>query len=300
MTGPKTNEGATRQGERAGTKCTVRYVRASATKAREVLDLIRGKDAVEADQILQFTERAISEVVRKALASAIANAQHNDQQDPEALYVVACFADEGPTLKRYRPRARGRAARIRKRTCHVTVVVAPMTEEMLEHRRRKDEARPQAGRRRTPSRAAISRRERVARSRQAAAAARGQVAHDHEHEDVAELEAVEDADEAIDAELEPEATDVDVSDDVEIDAEDTAGEEQSESDADEDTGGEGSARRSEQAARGESEADAEPAEDADAEPHAGTGGEGSASDEPHAARGGSEADAEPADEGDES
>jgi large subunit ribosomal protein L22 len=217
MTGPKTNEGATREGERAGTRCTVRYVRASASKAREVLDLIRGKDVVEADQILQFTERAISEVVRKALASAIANAQHNDQQDPEELYVVACFADEGPTLKRYRPRARGRAARIRKRTCHVTVVVARMTEDMLEHRRRKQEARPQAGRRRTPSRAAVSRRERVARSRQAAAAARGQVSHEHEHETVDELEAVEDSDEAIDAELEPEATDVDVTEDVDID-----------------------------------------------------------------------------------
>ena len=67
-------------------------------------------------------------MIRKVLASAVANAQHNDGQDPDELYVAACFADEGPTLKRFRPRARGRATRVRKRTCHITVIVARMSE----------------------------------------------------------------------------------------------------------------------------------------------------------------------------
>ena len=183
MTGPKLNEGATQAGERVGTRCTVRYVRSSATKAREVLDLIRGKSAREADAILQFTERDIAIIIRKALASAVANAQHNDSQDPDELYVAACFADEGPTLKRFRPRARGRATRVRKRTCHITIVVARMSDAQLEHLRRKEERQPQRGRRtRIGGRAATSRRERVARSRQAAAAAQGQAGHEHDHD----------------------------------------------------------------------------------------------------------------------
>jgi large subunit ribosomal protein L22 len=186
MTGPKTNEGATKVGERVGTRAQVRYIRSSATKAREVLDLIRGKSAREADAILQFTERDIAIVIRKALASAVANAQHNDGQDPEELYVAACFADEGPTLKRFRPRARGRATRVRKRTCHITVIVARMSEDQLEHLRRKEERQPATGRRgRIGGRAATSRRERVARSRQAAAAAQG---HDHEHDHDEDIE----------------------------------------------------------------------------------------------------------------
>ena len=211
MTGPKTNEGATRVDERVGTRAQVRYIRASATKAREVLDLIRGRHVGDADEILRFVERDIAIVIRKALASAVANAQHNDAQDPDELYVAACFADEGPTLKRFRPRARGRATRIRKRTCHITIVVARMSDEQLDLRRRKEERRPQTARRgRVGGRAATSRRERVARSRQAAAAARGEIAHDHDHdhhdgdEDFEELEAVEDADEIIDAEIEDE------------------------------------------------------------------------------------------------
>jgi large subunit ribosomal protein L22 len=180
MTGPKRNEGATKVGERVGTRAQVRYVRSSATKAREVLDLIRGKSVREADSILQFTERDIAIVIRKALASAVANAQHNDGQDPEELYIAACFADEGPTLKRFRPRARGRATRVRKRTCHITVLVARMSDTALEQLRRKEERQPAAGRRgRIGGRAATSRRERVARSRQQAAAAQG---HDHEHD----------------------------------------------------------------------------------------------------------------------
>ena len=97
MTGPKTNEGATKVGENTGTRAVVKYVRSSAYKAREVLDLIRGLDVTHADQVLQFVERDIAHVIRKALASAVANAQNNDGLDPEELYVSACFSDEGPT-----------------------------------------------------------------------------------------------------------------------------------------------------------------------------------------------------------
>jgi large subunit ribosomal protein L22 len=195
MTGPKTNEGATTVGERVGTRARVRYVRVSAYKAREVLDLIRGLDVRAADEVLQFTERDVAIIVRKALASAVANAQHNEGQDPDELKVVACFADEGPTLKRFRPRARGRAGRIRKRTCHITVIVARMSEAELELRRRKEAAQPAARRGRTASRAAQSRRERVARSRQAAAARSGHDHdhdHDHDHEDDHDDEVVTD------------------------------------------------------------------------------------------------------------
>jgi large subunit ribosomal protein L22 len=173
MTGPKTNEGATKVGERTGTRAVVRYVRVSATKAREVLDLIRGLDAKDADDVLRFAERDVAIIVRKCLASAVANAQANDGQDPDELYVSACFADEGPTLKRFRPRARGRATRVRKRTCHITIIVSRLSDADLERRRAREASRPQAGRRTGrggAAAAAASRRERVARSRQAAAA----------------------------------------------------------------------------------------------------------------------------------
>jgi large subunit ribosomal protein L22 len=168
MTGPKTNEGATQVGERTGTRARVRYVRSSAYKAREVLNVIRGMDVRTADETLQLVERDIAIVIRKALASAVANAVNNDNQVAEELYVSACYADEGPTLKRFRPRARGRAFRIRKRTCHITVLVSRMPERQLEQRRQSEAARPVA-RRRGPAAQAASRRERVARSREALA-----------------------------------------------------------------------------------------------------------------------------------
>ena len=96
MTGVKTNE-------RPGTRAQAKYVRTSAYKAREVLDLIRGESYGRATEILTFSERAISNVVLKCLDSAVANAEHNDQIPGEELYIAACFADEGPTLKRWRP-----------------------------------------------------------------------------------------------------------------------------------------------------------------------------------------------------
>ena len=131
MTGPKLNEKSYVAGERSGTKATARYVRTSASRARAVLDLIRGLDVRSADEVLQFTDRHVARDIRKVLASAVANAVNNDDQDAEELYVVACFADEGPTLRRFRPRARGRATRINKRSCHITVIVARMSDDRI-------------------------------------------------------------------------------------------------------------------------------------------------------------------------
>src|SRR4051812_30036566 len=92
-------------------------------KARRVIDLIRGLPAAQAQTVLKFAPQAASEQVGKVLDSAIANAEHNGRLDPTTLVVSAAFVDEGPTLKRFRPRAQGRAYRIRKRTSHITVVV---------------------------------------------------------------------------------------------------------------------------------------------------------------------------------
>jgi large subunit ribosomal protein L22 len=107
-----------------------RYIRQSPYKVRRVLDLIRGLPVEEAEQVLAFTPRAASEPITKVLRSAVANAEHNHALDAEELYVAEAFADEGPTLRRFRPRARGRATRIRKRTSHITVVVAERAREV--------------------------------------------------------------------------------------------------------------------------------------------------------------------------
>ena len=123
MLGTKTNE-------RPGTRARASYVRSSAYKAREVLDLIRGKSCADAHDILAFSERDVAQPIAKVLDSALANAEHNDGLDADELYVSACYADEGPTLKRWRPRARGRATRIRKRTCHITVIVSRYDPEL--------------------------------------------------------------------------------------------------------------------------------------------------------------------------
>src|SRR3954454_11746866 len=106
-----------------GARAVARHVRISPMKARRVVNLVRGLPAKEALTVLQFAPQAASEPVYKVLASAIANAENNERLDPDALLVSEAFVDEGPTLKRFRPRAQGRAYRIRKRTCHITVVV---------------------------------------------------------------------------------------------------------------------------------------------------------------------------------
>ncbi len=100
-----------------------RFVRVSASKARRVIDLVRGKSVSEALDILRWAPQAASEPVAKVIASAAANAQNNEGLDPSTLVVSTVYADEGPTAKRIRPRAQGRAFRIRKRTSHITVIV---------------------------------------------------------------------------------------------------------------------------------------------------------------------------------
>lgn len=152
MSGPKTNE-------RPGTRAQGRYLKGSATKARRVLDLIRNESIEDARTILQFSETGVSEVVSKILESAIANADHNDGIPEDELYVAACYADEGATMKRFRPRARGRASRINKRTSHITIIVARYENEALAARR--DRAASQGN---TSAAQAEARRRRVQRS----------------------------------------------------------------------------------------------------------------------------------------
>ena len=125
MPGVKTNE-------REGTRAVLRHARMSAFKVREVLDLVRGRPVREAEDILRFSDRDAAIVVGKVLHSAIANAENNDELDPEELYVSACFADEATTTKRWRPRARGRATRIRKRASHITVIVSRLPHDELQ------------------------------------------------------------------------------------------------------------------------------------------------------------------------
>jgi large subunit ribosomal protein L22 len=202
MTGPKLNEKSYVAGERSGTKATAKYVRSSASKARAVLDLIRGLDVMSADEVLQFTDRHIAHDVRKVLASAVANAVNNDSQDAEELYVIACFADEGPTLRRFRPRARGRATRINKRTCHITVIVARMSDDRLSIVQARRERQGGAGASGRPQSAASSRRARVERSRKEAAAEQPTV---DEVQDAHDDDTSESGDETTDA---PESGDV--------------------------------------------------------------------------------------------
>jgi large subunit ribosomal protein L22 len=162
VTGPKTNE-------RPGTRALLRAAPMSAFKVREVLDLIRGQEVGRAAEILEFCERGPAEVVAKVLASAVANAAANDDLDPEELFVAACYADEGRTQRRMRPRARGRAARIRKRSAHITIIVSRLPEERLARLRAK-RAAEQASRRSRRGRASSAPRRRRRQGSEAPAA----------------------------------------------------------------------------------------------------------------------------------
>jgi large subunit ribosomal protein L22 len=104
-------------------KAVARHVRISPRKARQVVDLIRGKDVDEALAILMVTPKGGSPIVEKVVKSAVANAENNYDMDVDSLYVAECYVDQGPTMKRIRPRARGMANRIRKRTSHITVIL---------------------------------------------------------------------------------------------------------------------------------------------------------------------------------
>ncbi len=121
------------------------HVGVTARKARRVIDLIRDLPADQALAVLRFAPQSASEPIYKVLASAIANAEHNLDLDPETLFVSRAWVDEGPTMKRFRPRAQGRASRINKRTSHITVEVVSV-------------AAPEPGPKRTSSSSSSSRR----------------------------------------------------------------------------------------------------------------------------------------------
>ena len=110
-------------------RAQAKHIRESPYKVRRVLDLVRGLPVDEARIVLEFTNRKAAGTIIKVLDSAVANAEHNFALDADELFVAEAYADEGPTLKRWRPRARGRATKIRKRTSHITIVVAE-TEEV--------------------------------------------------------------------------------------------------------------------------------------------------------------------------
>ena len=216
MVGVKTNE-------RPGTRARASYVRSSAYKAREVLDLIRGKSCADAQDILAFSDRDVARPIGKVLDSALANAEHNDGLDADELYVSACYADEGPTLKRWRPRARGRATRIRKRTCHITVIVSRYDPETLEKVRAKQSQRGVA--------TAEARRRRVARSRAAAQAEEAAPDEQAEETDVeAEADVEAQAAAVVEATEAAMAGDGDADDAEESDAEESDAEESDKAD----------------------------------------------------------------------
>ena len=156
MTGAKTNEAPVRArvGGRRGAsdesvRAVAKYVRTSPYKMRVVLDLIRGHDVAEAANILRFCERDAAITIGKVLKSAVSNAGANDDIPAEELYVSACYADEGPTIKRFRPRARGRAGKINKRTSHITVIVSRLPEDLLAQARTRSAAQSADRARRT-------------------------------------------------------------------------------------------------------------------------------------------------------
>ena len=189
-----------------GTKAVLRNSRMSATKAREVLDLVRGMEYTRARDVVAQTERGAATEIAKLLHSCAANAEHNDRLDPNELFVASAFADEGTTLKRWRPRARGRATRIRKRTCHITIVLARMPEDRLQRQRAKIAAE-QAERR--------ARRVSGSRRRQSAESS----ATDAPVEDVEELTTDLTATEVIEATETTEAVTTDVATDAPVETE---------------------------------------------------------------------------------
>jgi large subunit ribosomal protein L22 len=197
MTASKTNE-------RPGTRATLRGFPMSASKARVVLNIVRGEDVNTAREILAGTTREAADVIGKVLASAVANAVNNDAQVVEELFISAAYADEGVTMKRFSPRARGRAGKIFKRSTHITVIVSRMDEERLERMR---SARTEQ--------AAVSRSRRVASSRRRADQTASLNKREAAHEAQAELDAAAEI-EATNASLE--ATESNVPDNAVDDA----------------------------------------------------------------------------------
>jgi large subunit ribosomal protein L22 len=220
----------THTNERPGTRAVLRHYHMSASKARQVLDLVRGRDVVRAQEILAATPREAASVVAKVLASAVANAVNNDGQVADELFITSAFADEGATMKRFRPRARGRASRIRKRSCHVTIIVARMDEDQLERARSTrstdgaSRSRRVAGSRRRADQQSHAHRREVAREEAAVAAeesaadeAAAAEALDHEATD-AEATTTDAADTTTDAEASTESDEASTESDEAADA----------------------------------------------------------------------------------
>lgn len=172
------------------TSATLRYSQGSPTKVRLVLNQIRGLDVTEARELLRFSQRGASVELAKLLDSAIANAEHNDHISNDELFVSAAWADEGPTQKRFRPRARGRGTRIRKRTSHITIVVERYSDEDLRTRATSEEAAGVG--------VAAERRRRLSRGRRVAASTAADT-HDHEGHDHEGHDHEEDVEEDVEA-----------------------------------------------------------------------------------------------------
>lgn len=210
---------ATATSNRPGTRAKVRMIRMSASKARVVLNLIRGKRVEEALEILEFTERLAADPIAKCLNSAVANAVHNEELSADELFISACYADEGPTLKRFRPRARGRAGRIHKQTCHITIEVARFTDDELDEARKRNELKNEGRQKRSSAKGSSSgggdRAARVAKSR----AADADEAPTDEAADEVETDTVVETDTAVEETTEEatEATEAKTDDDVTAD-----------------------------------------------------------------------------------
>ena len=241
------------QSVRPGAHASVRNIRVSAFKARPVLRLIQGESYEEAVEILKFCERGAADVIDKCLRSAAANAEHNEGIDPEELFVFSCFADEGPTLRRWRPRARGRATRIHKRTCHITIQLMRYTPEELAERAAREST--------TSSAAAEARRRRVAASRGEDEALEDDGLEDESLEDAEALDGPEEEDSSENSEDgEAVAVSEDEVDDAEADGDAEASSDVEEVDAEADgeaeasSGGEGAEEADDAEADSEAEA----------------------------------------------
>jgi large subunit ribosomal protein L22 len=162
VTGPKLNEANRIAGSSSGAKAQLRWVRMSASKFRPVLNQVRGLDVTSASEVLSLHSVEAARIVQKLLKSAVANATNNLSLDEETLYVKACFADESPTIKRFRPRARGRANTRLRRGAHVTIVVDAFSADELKIREASDASGGRSEK--------AQRRQRVAASKARAAA----------------------------------------------------------------------------------------------------------------------------------
>ena len=177
MTGPKLNEANRVAGSPSGAKAQLRWVRMSASKFRPVLNQVRGLDVTSASEVLSLHSVEAARIVQKLLKSAVANATNNLSLDEETLYVKACFADESPTIKRFRPRARGRANTRLCRGAHVTIVVDAFSPEELKIREASDASGGRSEK--------AQRRQRVAASKARAAAEQASDAKNASAEDSA-------------------------------------------------------------------------------------------------------------------